>query len=153
MKITPVDIEQQQFRIRFRGFDMAEVDAFLDLVAQEMDSLIRETVSLKEDVKRLREDIEAYRNKEKMINDTMVNCQKIAADLKTNAEKEAEFIISKAEVDTDRIIEEANQRLARIKEEILDAKKRKIQFETSLKSMVESHLKMLDLEMKEEDEE
>ncbi|MBP1720311.1 MAG: DivIVA protein, partial [Deltaproteobacteria bacterium] len=29
MKITPLDIQQQQFRMRFRGFDMVEVDNFL----------------------------------------------------------------------------------------------------------------------------
>jgi cell division initiation protein len=152
MKITPVDIEQQQFRVKFRGFDMAEVDAFLDVVAEEMDALIRENMGLKEEIKKLSEEADAIRNKEKLINDTMVNCQKIAADLKVNAEKEAELMIAQARAEAERIIAEADHRLARIKEDILDAKKRKIQFETALRSMAESHLKMLDLEMKEEDE-
>jgi cell division initiation protein len=152
MKITPVDIEQQQFRVKFRGFDMAEVDAFLDLVAEEMDALIRENTTLKEEIKKLRDEIEICRSKEKMINDTMINCQKIASDLKANAEKEAELMVAQARAEADRIIAEAHQKLSRIKEEILDAKKRKIQFETALKSMAESHLKMLDLEMQEEDE-
>jgi cell division initiation protein len=152
MKITPIDIEQRQFRVKFRGFDMAEVDAFLDLVAEEMDSLIREGIGLKEEIKQLSEEADAIRNKEKLINDTMVNCQKIAADLKVNAEKEAELMIAQARAEAERIIAEAHHRLARIKEDILDAKKRKIQFETALRSMAESHLKMLDLEMQEEDE-
>ena len=152
MKITPIDIEQRQFRVKFRGFDMAEVDAFLDLVAEEMDSLIREGIGLKEEMKKLSEEADAIRNKEKLINDTMVNCQKIAADLKVNAEKEAELMIAQARAEAERIIAEAHHRLARIKEDILDAKKRKIQFETALRSMVESHLKILELEMKEEDE-
>jgi cell division initiation protein len=39
MKITPLDIQQQQFRMRFRGFDMVEVDNFLDLLAGAMDAL------------------------------------------------------------------------------------------------------------------
>ena len=152
MKITPIDIEQRQFRVKFRGFDMAEVDAFLDLVAEEMDSLIREGIGLKEEMKKLSEEADAIRNKEKLINDTMVNCQKIAADLKVNAEKEAELIVAQARGEAERVMAEAHQRLARIKEDILDAKKRKIQFETALRSMVESHLKILELEMKEEDE-
>ena len=152
MKITPIDIEQRQFRVKFRGFDMAEVDVFLDLVAEEMDSLIREGKGLKEEMKKLSEEADAIRNKEKLINDTMVNCQKIAADLKVNAEKEAELMIAQARAEAERIIAEAHHRLARIKEDILDAKKRKIQFETALRSMAESHLKILDLEMKEEDE-
>jgi cell division initiation protein len=152
MKITPVDIEQQQFRVKFRGFDMAEVDAFLDVVAEEMDALIRENISLKEEIKKLRDEIEAFRSREKVINDTMVNCQKIAADLKANAEKEAGLVVSQARAEADRIITENHQRLAQVRQELLDLRKRKIQFETALRSMVESHLKMLDLEMQEEDE-
>jgi len=152
MKITPVDIEQQQFRVKFRGFDMAEVDAFLDVVAEEMDALIRENMGLKEEIKKLRDEIEAFRSREKVINDTMVNCQKIAADLKANAEKEAELVVSQARAEADRIITENHQRLAQVRQELLDLRKRKIQFETALRSMVESHLKMLDLEMQEEDE-
>jgi cell division initiation protein len=152
MKITPVDIEQQQFRVKFRGFDMAEVDAFLDVVAEEMDALIRENMGLKEEIKKLRDEIEAFRSREKVINDTMVNCQKIAADLKANAEKEAGLVVSQARAEADRIITENHQRLAQVRQELLDLRKRKIQFETALRSMVESHLKMLDLEMQEEDE-
>ncbi|MCX5885770.1 MAG: DivIVA domain-containing protein [Proteobacteria bacterium] len=152
MKITPVDIEQQQFRVKFRGFDMVEVDAFLDVVAEEMDALIRENMGLKEEIKKLRDEIEAFRSREKVINDTMVNCQKIAADLKANAEKEAGLVVSQARAEADRIITENHQRLAQVRQELLDLRKRKIQFETALRSMVESHLKMLDLEMQEEDE-
>ena len=42
MKITPLDIQQQQFRVRFRGFDMVEVDNFLDLLANEFEELLKE---------------------------------------------------------------------------------------------------------------
>jgi len=152
MKITPVDIEQQQFRVKFRGFDMAEVDAFLDVVAEEMDTLIRENMGLREEIKGLGDEIEASRSREKVINDTMINCQKIAADLKVNAEKEASLLVSQARAEADRIIAEAHQRLAQVREELLDLRKRKIQFETALRSMVESHLKILDLEIQAEDE-
>jgi len=31
MKITPLDIRQQQFNVRFRGFDAEEVDTFLEI--------------------------------------------------------------------------------------------------------------------------
>ena len=34
MKITPLDIQQQQFKTRFRGFDIREVDAFLEQMAE-----------------------------------------------------------------------------------------------------------------------
>lgn len=151
MKITPIDIEQKQFRVRFRGFDMEEVAAFLEAVAEEMDLLIRENLNLKEEIKRMKEEAEALQEKEKVINETMISCQKIAADLKANAEREAKLIIERASMEAEKTLTEAQQKLALINEEILDAKKRKIQAETALKSMLESHLKMLELEMKQEE--
>ena len=32
VNLTPLDIQQQKFRTRFRGFDMQEVDVFLDQI-------------------------------------------------------------------------------------------------------------------------
>jgi len=33
MKTTPIDIQQQQFKVKFRGFDIHEVDSFLEQMA------------------------------------------------------------------------------------------------------------------------
>ena len=42
MRITPLDIQQKQFSTRFKGFDMEEVDSFLELIREEMEELLRE---------------------------------------------------------------------------------------------------------------
>lgn len=49
-RITPLDIHNQQFRIRFRGFDIREVDGYLDVVARELEERIAENDRLKEAV-------------------------------------------------------------------------------------------------------
>jgi len=49
MKITPLDIQQQQFRVRFRGFDMVEVDNFLDVLANEFEELLKENSQIREE--------------------------------------------------------------------------------------------------------
>ncbi len=41
MQLTPEDIQKQQFNIRFRGFDVDEVDGFLEKVAENF-SLLNE---------------------------------------------------------------------------------------------------------------
>ena len=48
MKITPLDIQQQQFKTRLRGFDIREVDTFLDQMAEVFESLLAEKESLYE---------------------------------------------------------------------------------------------------------
>ena len=42
MKVTPLDINNQKFRTRFRGFDVREVDDFLQAVAGELELRLRE---------------------------------------------------------------------------------------------------------------
>ena len=53
MKLTALDIQQQQFRTRFRGFDIREVDAFLDLTADSFAQLLAENDSLRGRIDRL----------------------------------------------------------------------------------------------------
>jgi len=46
MRITPLDIQQKQFPMKFRGFDVEEVYAFLEVIREEMGDLLRENASL-----------------------------------------------------------------------------------------------------------
>lgn len=50
MKVTPLEIRQQQFPLRFRGLDPGEVDKFLEWVASEMEELIRENTRLRDGI-------------------------------------------------------------------------------------------------------
>ena len=53
MAITPEDIQHQEFQVRLRGFDMDEVDTFLEQVAEELYHLRRENDQLRERIRTL----------------------------------------------------------------------------------------------------
>jgi len=56
MRITPIDIRQQQFTVRtFGGFNRQEVEAFLDDVAEDYQQLVKENALLKEQLATLEE--------------------------------------------------------------------------------------------------
>lgn len=61
-KITPLDIQQQQFRTRFRGFDVHEVDTFLEQMAESFESMQAETEGCMEKIQRLEHEIRDTRN-------------------------------------------------------------------------------------------
>lgn len=48
MRITPLDIQQKQFPMKLRGFDVEEVYAFLEVIREEMEDLLRENANLRE---------------------------------------------------------------------------------------------------------
>jgi cell division initiation protein len=68
-------------------------------------------------------------------------------DLKANARKEAEIIVAEAEIRGEKIIRDAEARRIQLISEVQELKRQKISFETCLRAVVESHLRLLDLEV------
>lgn len=145
MKITALDIQQQQFRIRFRGFDVREVDGFLERVADEFETLIRENTNRQREIQRLTREVQEYRDREKAFKDAMINTQKALDDMRINAEKEAELIVAEAEVKAEKILSPAHNRLTQLHEDISELKRQRMQLEVELGSVIEAHRKLLDM--------
>jgi cell division initiation protein len=144
MKITPLDINQQQFKGKLLGgIDPDDVDGFLQLVSQEMEDLIRENTDLKERGQELGTAMDEMRQREVALRETMLAAQKITEEMKANALKEAAVIVSEAELKADRIVADAEQRLVQLNNQIRDLRREKVQFESALKSMLDAHYKLL----------
>jgi cell division initiation protein len=147
MNITPLDIQQQQFKGKMLGgLDPHDVDAFLQMVAAEMESLIRENSDLKEQARRGAQQLDELSQREVTLRDTMLAAQKISEEMKANAQKEANLVISEAELKGERIVADAENRLLQLNNQIHEVRRLKLQFETNLKSLLDAHLKMLTLE-------
>ena len=147
MKITPIDIQQQQFKGKmFGGLDSEDVDAFLQMVSGEMEDLIRENTELKEQARRVAADMEDMKQKEGSLRETMLAAQKITEEMKANSQKEATLLISEAELQAERILADADKKLAELKSQIQELRREKLQFETALKSLLDTHYKMLTLD-------
>ena len=48
IRVSPIDIQQKRFHMVFRGYDRTEVEMFLDLVRDEMETLVREVTEQRE---------------------------------------------------------------------------------------------------------
>ena len=80
MKLTPLDIQQQQFRTAtLGGFDKKEVDAFLDLLANDVEELIRQNKALTEELKRKEAEIQEHRERERTLKETMITATRIGS--------------------------------------------------------------------------
>lgn len=152
MRITPLDIQQKQFPMKFRGFDVEEVFAFLEVIREEMEDLLRENASLKENIQRLENQTKEYRDMETTLRETLLTAQQMVEDYKTNARKEAELIVKESELKSDTILKEAQEKVIKIHEDIVDLKGIRRHFKEELKRMVESHLKMLEFDREREEE-
>lgn len=144
MRITPLDIQQKQFPMKFRGFDVEEVYAFLEVIREEMEELLRENATLKENVHRAEANIKGYKEMETTLRETLLTAQQMVEEYKTNSRKESELIIKEAELKADTIIKEAQEKVIKIHEDIVDLKGIRRHFKEELKRLIESHARMLE---------
>lgn len=146
MKVTPLDIQQKRFHIAFRGYDRREVDEFLDLIKEEMESLVREVTELREFHQSYEERLRSITEQEDALKSTMLTTQKLVDDLKENARKEAALIIKEAEVRCQQISAAAQQERAKLDADIQNLKRRRHHFLEDMKKVIQMHLEMVNYE-------
>lgn len=148
MRITPLDIQQKQFPIKFRGFDVEEVYAFLEVIREEMEELLRENANLKETIQRSENQNREYKSMETTLRETLLTAQQMVEDYKINARKEAELLIKEAEIRADDMLKEAHEKVIKIHEDITDMKGIRRHFKEELRRLIENHLQMLEFDDK-----
>lgn len=152
MRITPLDIQQKQFATRFRGFDMEEVDSFLELIREEMEELLRENANLREEARRFEKQLKEYKNIEMTLRDTLVKTQEMVEEYKSTAIKDAELVKKEAELKAEEIVKGAQERVVKIHEDITDLKGIRRHFKEEIRRLIESHLSMLEFDKEREKE-
>ena len=145
MKLTPLDVQQQQFRIRFRGFDIREVDNFLEQVAEAFSALKSENKELREEIRSLKLETQGYKEREETFKRAMLNSQKVLEQMKDNARKSAEVIVADAEVKAEKVLNRAHNRLSQLHEDITELKRQRMQIEVQIRAVIESHTKLLEI--------
>ena len=112
--LTPLDIQKQDFAVKFRGYDDNEVDDFLDLVGADYEKLYRENRELKEKITFLQKSVDEYKEMEVSLRNAMICAQNTAEDMKKNASEKAQNIPQEAET----VKLEKSQELAKIKSDV-----------------------------------
>lgn len=152
MHLTPLDVQQRQFSPRFRGIDPHEVRQFLELCADEMEELVRETIALKEEIRARDAIIADTRDRERALQEALISAQRLAEEMKSQARKEAEIIVAEAELQGERIVQDAHGRRSDLLGELADLRRQTVSVETELRATLESHLRLLNALTQSEDD-
>jgi cell division initiation protein len=146
MSITPLDIQDKEFERGFRGYDIEEVDDFLDQIAKDLEILIRENAELKEQVSQLIDKNKNYQQLEETMHTAIVVAQKAADEVKETARRDAETIRIDAEREARQIIDDARQRSGKVIAEHEVLVKEARLFKTRFRSFIENQIAQLDNE-------
>ncbi len=120
--LTPLEIQKQLFSKSIKGYNVDEVRAYLHLVAEEIERLVKDLDRLARENTLLREQLEEHSERERILKDTLLSAQKVSEDVRANARKEAELIVKDAELLSDRVVAQAMTRVADLERTIQDLK-------------------------------
>ena len=114
--LTPLDVRKKRgdFRKLLWGYDPEEVDIFLELVAERMEVLVKDNLTLNERVERLGEQVEAQEGRETAVREALVTAQELRTDMRTQASKEADLLLREAANEAEQAKREARNEVERV---------------------------------------
>lgn len=139
-----MDITSKEFKKGFRGYDMDEVDEFLDKIAEEYEALYKENSSLKEKLNSIEENLNHYSKMEETIQNTLLLAQNAADQSKKAAQKEAELIIRNANETSQKLLDKAHGDVIKINDDFERTKHEFVMFKTKFKTFMQSQLEMFE---------
>ena len=142
--LTPVEIENKEFKKGIRGYREDEVDEFLDIVKEDFENIDRENLDLKEKIRMYNDQINKYENIEETLKATLITAQTAAEDTCSAANKKAKIIVEEAELRSRQIIEQANNRVIEIRKEYDSLVKEFKIFRNKFKSLLEDEIRSVD---------
>ncbi|SVC83255.1 uncharacterized protein METZ01_LOCUS336109 [marine metagenome] len=123
---------------------MDQVETFLKNVADMYETLLTDNDSLKVQLASMEGELDDFRTRRHHLEEALVSAQVVTDEMKINARKEAELIVKDAEHQADRWIADANTQVLELKRELNALEVFRREYEIKLRSLLESHLELLD---------
>ena len=143
MRMTPLDVQSHSFARRFRGYDPDEVDAFLRIVSEDYETLVRENASQTDRLWRLERRIEELSAQEQLLKQTLVSAQAMCEELRRGAERDAELRLAEVEVRAEKILDASHRRAAQLAQDIREMRALRTRLGESIRSAAETHIALL----------
>ena len=146
MKISPMDIQRQEFARAMRGYDREEVRTYLNIVAEEVAALQRERDSLDQQVQNMQGLLDEHRQREAILKNTLLTAQRVSEEIREVARKQSENVVKEAEMQADRLLELAQTRAHEVERGILELRGQRTSLRTDIRSLVTRLTHLLDLQ-------
>ena len=144
MKLTPMDISNKEFKKGFRGYDVEEVDEFMNEIIDNYEEIYKENSKLKESLSRVNEKLEHYIKIENTIQNTLLLAQNAAEQARESSQKEAELILKDANESAKRILDKAHNDVVSINDEYEKVKQEFIKFRAKFRNFMNAQTETFD---------
>ncbi len=118
--LTPLDVRNKRgdFRKGMRGYEPREVDAFLEVVAERMEVLVRESLTMRDRLEELSARVEKQEARENAVQEALVSAQALREEIREQTAREAELRLREADQEAERRRAEAAKAADRARAEL-----------------------------------
>ena len=142
--ITPLDIENKKFgKQMMNGYNVDEVDDFLDEITTDYEKLYKENAELKRNADELSANMGKYKSLENTLQNTLIMAQTAADEVKNSAKQQAEQIIKDAELSAKTRVDELNSQITIKEKELADLTKQLDVYKAKMESLLISQLELI----------
>ncbi|MDZ7717473.1 MAG: DivIVA domain-containing protein [Balneolaceae bacterium] len=138
MKLTALEIKQQQFEKSLRGYDTTEVQSYLNLIASEWEHMVGKIRELENQVDKMNSKLQHYERVEEALHETLQTAKSSAEEKLSGAKKEANMIREKAEMEAESIVKDANQQRREVRQSIMQLIDKREEMIRSMRSYLEN---------------
>lgn len=144
MKLTPMDISNKEFKKGFRGYDIEEVDEFINEIIENYEEIYKENSRLKENLSRVNEKLEHYVKIENTIQNTLLLAQNAAEQAREASQKESDMILKNANEAAKKILDKAHNDVISINDEYEKVKQEFIKFRAKFRNFMNAQTQTFD---------
>lgn len=148
MKLSPVNIKRQEFSKAVRGYSIGEVNDFLEKVAEEVESALKENETLRRTVDHLNLDIERYKTIEDSLQKALIAAQESSGLALQKANDEAARIVEEAGNEATVILGDSQDKAIKLQTHIAELEERMAWLIARLTAMVDTQENLLGLKAK-----
>ncbi len=142
--LSPQEIQAKQFPVRFRGFDVEEVDAFLEQVAEQCLMLEEENKSLRREREALRQELDTLKSEETSFKDAIISAQKVADEMKRKSREEANELLLAAQEEVKALKDEAHREVAELERRVDELRGMQTRIHDDLKAVIARYLEQME---------
>ena len=142
--ITAQDIQEKAFERAGKGYNMAQVDEFLDELAADFEAMAQENAALKGKMKMLVQKVDEYRQTEDSMRLALLSAQKLSAQIEAEARERADALVADAQGYADRMTREINDGMANEEAKLEEAKKATNRFFDHMRTVCQKQIEFYD---------
>ena len=146
--ITPLDVRKKQgdFAKAMRGYASQEVDIFLELVAERLEELVKEVLTLRERTTQLQAQADAQTGRERAVQEALITAQSLRDEIQDQARREAELLKREAVTHAERVLADAERGVEERRAVLDDLERKRARFLKSLRLLLERELDLVVVE-------